>query len=492
MPFRFNFSRKTLVIALCIFLVIAVAYVGNAASTDNGHIVVTPSGFEPAEVTIGVGGSVTFENKSGRNMWPASDPHPTHTRFSAFDPKKSIADGESWSVTFPNSGTFRFHDHLSAARHGIVHVNGAWYSGIVRTFSKPDCLAVADGEKDACMEEELRQTIAHEGLKPAFDLFLYYYRNEPKFVQTSCHWHSHLLGEEAYELYAKGESVELIPEVSYCGYGFFHGFMARLVNENPDYSEAKRFCETATVAVEKDAPSARANCFHGIGHGFIEDPVPEEYWGKPQELWSRAFPVCDRISENANEREECIEGAFNGVVLFMEAKQFGLSLDYTDLFAWCRKEPHEYQQGCYYEFAQKSDRVIDNDLHNLPALLASVPQEFQKTVVWVASAGVMQQTITASSHLKQYHQCQILGSEELRDTCMEGIVSGYRAHGEPGVAHERALTFCGDSEVADTDKGRCYAKVIATFSTIYNTEKLREICSHIPEAYRASACARVE
>lgn len=492
MPFKIEVPRKILVVSLSLLAAFFVVYVGHAATANEITIVATENGFEPSDVSIGLGGTVIFHNKSGRTIWPASDPHPAHTRYLDFDPKKAINDGESWSIPFTKSGTFRFHDHLNPARQGIVRVTGAWYSGIVRMFSKPDCLTAKEEEKDACMEEELRQTMAHEGLKPAFDLFLLYYRNEPKFVQTSCHWHSHLLGEEAYELYARGEPVELIPEVSYCGYGFFHGFMARLVNENPDYSVAKRFCETATVAVEKDAPSARANCFHGIGHGFVEDPVPEEYWGKPKELWSRAFPVCDRISEIANEREECIEGAFNGVVLFMEQAKYGLTLDRADLFKWCREEPYKYQQGCYYEFAQKSDQVIDNDLRNLSALLASVPHEFQKTVVWVAAAGVMQQKIAESSHTNLYRQCQSLGSRELRDTCLDGIVSGYRAHGEPGVAHERALSFCGDADVATTDKPRCYRKIIETFGTIYSVEKMRSICLNIPEDFRASACALVE
>src|SRR5690242_16140607 len=53
----------------------ASASVGTSMSAT---VTMTASGFSPATVTIGKGGTVTFVNQSGEDMWVASNPHPVH------------------------------------------------------------------------------------------------------------------------------------------------------------------------------------------------------------------------------------------------------------------------------------------------------------------------------------------------------------------------------------------------------------------------------
>jgi plastocyanin len=82
----------------------------------------TPTGYEPNEVTITQGDTVSFTNESSEFHWPASDVHPTHTIYSDFDPREPVAPGETWSFTFTESGTWQFHDHLRANRRGVITV----------------------------------------------------------------------------------------------------------------------------------------------------------------------------------------------------------------------------------------------------------------------------------------------------------------------------------------------------------------------------------
>jgi plastocyanin len=82
----------------------------------------TSTGYSPSTVTIKKGSKVTFVNQTTGQMWPASAPHPTHTDYPEFDPKKAVAAGESFSFTFDKTGTWRFHDHLFSARFGTITV----------------------------------------------------------------------------------------------------------------------------------------------------------------------------------------------------------------------------------------------------------------------------------------------------------------------------------------------------------------------------------
>ena len=100
-------------------------------------VVYTDSGFSPNSFFVKKGETVTFENKSSRNnMWVASAMHPSHREYPStdaqkcgmeeaknmFDACKGFAPGTSWSFTFYEVGTWRYHNHLDARGFGSITV----------------------------------------------------------------------------------------------------------------------------------------------------------------------------------------------------------------------------------------------------------------------------------------------------------------------------------------------------------------------------------
>ena len=96
----------------------------------------TDSGYSPGEVVLLIGGTVTFQNESSREMWIASAMHPIHATYPGsgiqkcgtpeapriFDACKGIAPGESWSFTFQEHGSWGYHDHLKINNTGKIIV----------------------------------------------------------------------------------------------------------------------------------------------------------------------------------------------------------------------------------------------------------------------------------------------------------------------------------------------------------------------------------
>ncbi len=78
--------------------------------------------FSPTSMTIKVGTTVTFENESTNAVWPASDPHPSHTNLLGFDAGAAIPSGGSYSYTFTKTGSWGYHNHLRSSEHGTVIV----------------------------------------------------------------------------------------------------------------------------------------------------------------------------------------------------------------------------------------------------------------------------------------------------------------------------------------------------------------------------------
>ncbi len=82
----------------------------------------TDNGFEPKEITVKSGESVTFVNVSVKGMWVASAVHPTHQVLAGFDQKTSVAKGGTYVYTFAKVGTWKFHNHVSPEMVGIAIV----------------------------------------------------------------------------------------------------------------------------------------------------------------------------------------------------------------------------------------------------------------------------------------------------------------------------------------------------------------------------------
>ena len=105
---------------------------------ERNVIEITSSGFTPGTLTISKGETVTFINKDTEEHWPASASHPTHTVYPGSDIEKcfdgktdkstlfdscgGLSEGESWSFTFNEVGSWGYHDHLDANLHGKVIV----------------------------------------------------------------------------------------------------------------------------------------------------------------------------------------------------------------------------------------------------------------------------------------------------------------------------------------------------------------------------------
>ena len=100
----------------------------------NNVVKITSSGFEPKTLTVKAGTTVTFVNEDSNKHWPASAMHPTHTLYPGsgiekcgtgeeiFDTCKGLAQGESFSFTFNEKGSWKYHDHLKVSSTGTIIV----------------------------------------------------------------------------------------------------------------------------------------------------------------------------------------------------------------------------------------------------------------------------------------------------------------------------------------------------------------------------------
>lgn len=95
---------------------------GQKEESVEDNLVTFKSGvFTPTTMRVEIGDELTFVNNGPGPMWIASDPHPVHTSFPAFESGR-LEPGGAYKFTFTESGTINYHNHLGPSAKGTIIV----------------------------------------------------------------------------------------------------------------------------------------------------------------------------------------------------------------------------------------------------------------------------------------------------------------------------------------------------------------------------------
>lgn len=92
-----------------------------SAPIPRTEVTVGKDGFLPQTLIIKKGDTVVWINQSGENVTVNSDPHPTHN-LHRFLNRGEFSQDSSVQVTFEETGTFSYHNHLNPSQRGTIVV----------------------------------------------------------------------------------------------------------------------------------------------------------------------------------------------------------------------------------------------------------------------------------------------------------------------------------------------------------------------------------
>ncbi len=441
----------------------------------NITVVLGENGFVPSELALEIGDSITFTTTRNKNFWPASDPHPVHNYLPGFDPGRAIEPQSSFTETFTSLGTWRYHDHLDPSIRGTVNVLNHEGALLSRVGSGT---GYCDGQ---CFDELIRSTVATKGIEAAYALFSASF--EAGKLPRSCHWTAHQIGEAAYELFREHKDFPISRATAFCGYGFYHGFLESLLRENPDTDSVLLFCDR----VRKELGNLGLwNCYHGIGHGFTEDPPDPKVWGNFQAMLDPGIKMCEFLfSKNFRDLNLCLTGVFTVPAGFAEHNEYGLSFNPKDPWAYCAGQPYRYHKACYGEFTPKLASDPKFTLDDLPPLLQKVTDaKTTRLIVWVAPSVLIAKDILNVDFTSYVKGCRNNFSGKLREICYGGVIQGIFTHGEPEKQYTAAFRFCDSTAFSQPERDFCYAETLRQVKVQYEGELSRNVCASMEERYR--------
>ena len=313
-------------IFLFLLIVLSLFFPQNISAHSTVKIVeITADGFVPQEITIDENSSVIFLNKDKEAHWPASDPHPIHSIYPVFDPRRPILPGESWSFK-PRVGVWKYHDHLFPHRRGVVTVVAEKGAKTVNVGANQDVgvsLAVKiksvlssiwakiknspnfsrmpnppmDIKKFVKLSSEdqmrvMKDMAENVGAKKTWEYIKKAFRGQIG-SQGSIHDLAHLAGSLLYE---KEGMKGLSSCTSNFAFGCYHGFLDYAFSKNLDnLSEAQNIC--MKLGPENSGPVA--SCIHGIGHGIASFHLVEDL--------KKSLSDCRKLTSGS---EFCFDGVF--------------------------------------------------------------------------------------------------------------------------------------------------------------------------------------
>lgn len=439
-------------------------------------------GFVPREVIILAGQKVIFKTDREKPFWPASDLHPTHEVYSEFDPRQPIEPGHTWTFQFDKSGEWKYHDHLSPYHRGVIKV-------LERTekLNLGDCEDIdTGGESDKvlqCWDEMIREAAQEKGVGYSMQLLAKFYK-DPVFARN-CHNFSHTIGGEAYFEFKKKGELEMSPEMNYCGFGFYHGFMETLFAKGDSIQLARDLCAYMDGQIDNPLQYARGACFHGIGHGVV-DGSDKGAWGNAQALLEPGLKLCNAVAITDEEHFRCYSGAFNSISIAYSGDNYGLSIDPKDPLRLCREQEEKYRRACYADMAVAVMDVAADDLARAAKLVESVEEDpyAMETMKNVAGLSVRPMLGAGDTDFKKVILTCKSVQDRLRLSCIRGFGAALIEFGEPGREYARSFEFCGNPVLSDDEKRACFRDSIYLIRATVKAGEMEVVCGELDAKFR--------
>lgn len=451
---------------------------------NNYEVYLNNDGFSPKEISIPKNSLVIFINKTNKPFWPASDLHPTHVIYQNFDPKTPIPPEQSWSFKFEKLGKWRYHDHLFPYFTGIINIEDA-----TEQIENIDC----NNSSNQCWNENLFKALDSGGVIAAMKEIKRLYETDQKFTKNGCHRWAHIVGDMAFDKYGyRGANVDkwdLPIETTYCGYGFFHGIFEHFFRENPDIILARKICDRLEETLSSKMLLIRQTCFHGVGHGFMPEPPPQKTWGDPKMMMVKSLKACETTSltNNPDEKMECMEGSFNVMADWMQQNKYGLKVNTKDPLKFCEEQSnHDRILACFYEYSMRLSGLAKDDMVKTARdyIKSTYDKELAEIIIDSATAGLVEKYLSETNFDFLIKQCYQI-SQDLKESCMSGLNGGLLVHGTPGKEYVKAIALCDSKELSENEKDACFKNLMNKITRRYQKEKIaKDICPVVPKRFQ--------
>jgi hypothetical protein len=356
-----------------------------------------------------------------------------------------------------------------------------------------ECRDLSDltyNQRQECWYREVEKAIERGGVEKGLKLVKSLYAKYPEFA-SGCHDHTHLIGDAAYNEFVGGKTFMLGTEATYCGYGFYHGFVEAMLVNSSDYSEVKDYCESANKNLKSGivSPNAIYACYHGIGHSTF-DVHNENLWGDEAKMVAPAISTCEKITEGLEEEKtkQCVTGVFNALGIAYSNREYNLELNKIDPVWFCRKQNTLYKKSCYAEVSVAWIYTsMGGDKYDIDSAMGYIKttgdKEGEDSAIFAVTSDYVRLHSQRDDLEKVVKACRDY-PRDMSAPCMEGVVLALLGWGKPGEEYKETIAFCNSGFLNSQEKDLCYSNFITGLKSMYTGQEISKICNMLEGKYK--------
>lgn len=390
------------------------------------------------------------------------------------------------------SFVFRRKQWIGIASIALLVTSGLYYHMYQNDPARVVATCIHSANKPLCYSSQIEDILRTRGIPAAFDALAVAYDTDRDFSGT-CHSVTHELGDAAYQEFRKKGETELSGKASYCGYGFYHGFMDALYVDTNDMEKARTFCTYVgeNVPHPPAAEYAEGSCYHGIGHGVTDGTEPQ-LWGDALAIVKPGLILCAKVAVGNNEwRRRCASGVFNALGNMYLDPKFKLDSG-TNPYTICRTGPFVpvEREACYEQMNTQAAELANNSLTGIVGFTETIQDlHYRAIALHEAVSFYIQILKSAGKSLlpEEVNVCE-LSTLDLKNNCVGGLVGGIVEFGSPGRQYEEVVALCRAERFPADLRASCYSALFANSRYYYTADTVRKICKSVPQEYRNSTC----
>jgi hypothetical protein len=330
-------------------------------------------------------------------------------------------------------------------------------------------------KSNTCWVSLIKSVFENDGLSEALGMVEIAYSLDPGF-SSSCHDIGHYLGSETYRLYKNGREFEINSKTAFCSYGFYHGFMESMITSGAEIEDVRGFCDYVDVQMSKETPDATLQCFHGIGHGWVNVHDQKNLWGDDMGIALYGLSLCEKISNTESETNRCATGVFNGISFFYLNGEYNITPRKDDPLWLCKAQGVKYQDPCFLSMNSFILSFSGGDFGRAASYFMQIKDaRARQNAILNLAATFGAKNPQARDYSEAIILCRRLGGD-LTIPCIQGYVFAFLENGEPGREYERPLEICKNTELSVDEEEGCLSYIYSYFAQWYSAEKAYKIC----------------
>lgn len=296
--------------------------------------------------------------------------------------------------------------------------------------------------KQVCYHDLVQGIAKKDGIAAGFDMLAVLYEHDQEFA-SYCHGTTHELGKIAYESFRASKDFSVSTKTSYCGFGFYHGFMEAMLHDTGDVARAKEFCDYVDSGLKGTINGVSFACYHGIGHGTV-DGTDTALWGDERAFIMPGLTMCASLPTDVEEQKtRCASGVFNALAIAYLNPKYEFSPNPDDPYRMCRTDLRPYERkACYDQMNGYVNKSSPDFQTALQKALATSESTYRELAVDTTAGYRALEAVRGSRPLGEYiEDCAVLPSA-YQELCVHGFASSLIEQGKPGEEYRAAVAMC--------------------------------------------------